>query len=107
MHVGDIEGQLERMFVNVEELFSAQGMTLGDLVTGIMYLKDPSYYSIFQRVARRHGLPAAVPLAVVIADICRPTGLCEIEGMAVRARWGPRRGRPVISSPSSARTPQG
>ncbi len=31
------------------------------------------------------GLPAATPTAIVVADICRPEWLCEIEVLAGRS----------------------
>jgi hypothetical protein len=60
-------------------------MDLGQTVSAIAYLKHAKDYGDFVKAASFQGLPTAVPMAVVIADICRPEWLCEIELCAARA----------------------
>jgi enamine deaminase RidA (YjgF/YER057c/UK114 family) len=83
VHVGDVEGQLRRMFLNVEQLLAGQGATVGDAVSAITYLKRPEYLDAFHRVRRERSVPDDIPNTVSVADICRPEWLCEIEVMAV------------------------
>jgi enamine deaminase RidA (YjgF/YER057c/UK114 family) len=85
VHVGDIEGQVERMLLNVERLLQQQGATGADLVSAITYLKRPEFVEPFLRVARRHPLPPRLPNTLCHADICRPDWLCEMEAIAVIA----------------------
>lgn len=83
MHVGDIDGQVNRMLQNVEELLGARNAGLHDAVTAITYLKRPEFLDAFHRVWNERGLPADIPNTVSIADVCRPEWLCEIEVIAV------------------------
>jgi hypothetical protein len=60
-------------------------MGLGDVVNAKAYLKHAADYDGFLQSAVSTGLSLDVPTAVVVADICRPQGLCELELCAVRA----------------------
>jgi enamine deaminase RidA (YjgF/YER057c/UK114 family) len=80
---GDIEGQVDRMLVNVKALLEGQGAGWGDLVSAVTYLKRPEYRETFLRVCGRHGLPERIPSTTCVADICRPEWLCEMEAIAV------------------------
>ncbi len=86
--VGDIKGQLDCMFENVQALLGRAGMDLGDVVSATAYLKRASDYQDFLVAAATHGLAADLPTAVVVADICRPEWLCEIEMCVVRTEVG-------------------
>lgn len=83
VHLDDIEGQVERMLVNVEQLFAAQGASYDHVVQAITYLKRPEYLEPFVRIAGSRGLPETVPHTLCIADVCRPEWLCELEAIAV------------------------
>jgi enamine deaminase RidA (YjgF/YER057c/UK114 family) len=80
---GDIEGQVDRMLLNVEQLLADQGAGYGDLASAVTYLKRPRDLDAFNRVAGRRGFPTGIPHSIVVADVCRPEWLCEIETMAV------------------------
>jgi enamine deaminase RidA (YjgF/YER057c/UK114 family) len=82
--VGDIQGQLDCMFGNVRALLDGAGMEFGHAVGVTAYLKRAGYYRAFVKAAAKVGLPADVPASVVVAEICRPEWLCEIEVCAVR-----------------------
>jgi len=86
VHAGDIEGQVRRMFLNVEQLLAGQGAGMGDAVTAITYLKSPGYLDAFLRVCRERSVPGRIPNTICVADVCRPEWLCEIEVIAVRSR---------------------
>jgi enamine deaminase RidA (YjgF/YER057c/UK114 family) len=83
VHVGEIEAQVDRMLVNVEELFGAQGVGYEHVASAITYLKRPEFLDAFKKVAARRGLPETIPNTICVADICRPEWLCEMEAVAV------------------------
>jgi len=87
--VGDIKGQLDRTFDNLHALLAESGMDLGDVVSATAYLKRAEYFRDFVQAASSHGLSAESPAAVVVADICRPEWLCEIEVCAVHTKPEP------------------
>jgi enamine deaminase RidA (YjgF/YER057c/UK114 family) len=82
--VGDSKGQLDCMFGNVRGLLAKAGMDFGDAVSATAYLKHADSYSDFMRAAAASGLSAQLPTTVVVADICRPEWLCEIEMCAMQ-----------------------
>jgi enamine deaminase RidA (YjgF/YER057c/UK114 family) len=83
VHVGDIEGQVNRMLLNVEQLLRGQGATVKDLVSAITYLKEPEFMQPFRDVCRRRGFPERIPNTLCVAEVCRPEWLCEMEAIAV------------------------
>ena len=85
VHVGNIEDQVERMLVNVEQVLAGQGAGYLDVVSAITYLKRPEYLDAFRSVAARRGLPGGVPNTICVADVCRPDWLCEMELTAILA----------------------
>jgi enamine deaminase RidA (YjgF/YER057c/UK114 family) len=83
LHVGDLEGQVHRMFENVEALLGTRGATFDDVVSAITYLKRPEYLDTFYRIWDERNMPGDIPNTVSVADVCRPEWLCEIEVIAV------------------------
>ena len=81
---GDIEGQLARMFANVRALYDGAGMELGHTLSATAYLKQAGFRQAYVKAAAAAGLPTDVPSAVVVAAICRPEWLCELELCAAR-----------------------
>ena len=86
VHVGDIDGQCRRMLDNVDALLRPYGATLADTVHAVTYLKDQSYLPVFERVCRERDVPEDLLNTIVVADVCRPDWLCEIELTAVLRR---------------------
>ena len=84
--MGDIQGQLHCMFENVRALLVRAGMDLRDVVSATAYLKRAADYRDFVTAAAARGLTAELPIAVVVADICRPDWLCEMEVCAVQSK---------------------
>jgi enamine deaminase RidA (YjgF/YER057c/UK114 family) len=82
--VDDIRGQLDRAFENLHALLAGSGMDLGDVVSATAYLKRRDDFREFLTAAAAHGLAIETPTAVVVADICRPEWLWEIEACAVK-----------------------
>ena len=83
VHVGDIEGQVHRMLLNVEELLANSGGTPGDIVRATTYLKDPKDFEVFKRIYAERGFPLEIPHTICWADVCRPDWLVEIEAAAI------------------------
>lgn len=83
VHVGDIEGQVNRMLVNIERLLAGSDMTFGDIVRVTTYLKEPEFYETFQRVCAEWKFPTDVAHTICHADVCRPDWLVEMELEAV------------------------
>ena len=83
VHVGDIEGQVHRMLLNVEELLAGSGAGPGDIVRATTYLKDGRDFDLFKRIYAEHGFPLEVPHTICEADVCRPEWLVEIEAAAI------------------------
>jgi len=82
---GDAKGQLRCMFANAAGVLGQAGLGLADTVSATAYLQRAGLLPEFRRATQAAGLPASVPTAIVIADICRPEWLCEIELVAGRA----------------------
>ncbi len=82
VHVGDARKQIERMLLNVRELLTPQGATFADVVQGITYLKCLDDFELFNEILEQHDL-TQMPNSIVVADVCRPELLCEIEMIAV------------------------
>lgn len=82
VHPGDIVGQTLRMCANVEVLLAEGGCTGTDISHAIVYVRDPA------DAATVHTLIAArypgLPFVVVLAPVCRPGWLVEMECMALR-----------------------
>ena len=84
--VGDIEGQVRRMLLNIEELLNGIGASKSDIIRATTYLKDEAYANDFGRIWCEQGFPVNAPHTVCRADVCRPTWLCETEVGAVIPR---------------------
>lgn len=82
---GDAKGQLRCLLANAAGVLGQAGLGLADAVSVTAYLRRAPLLSKFRRAAQAAGLPASIPTAIVVADICRPEWLCEIELVAGRA----------------------
>jgi enamine deaminase RidA (YjgF/YER057c/UK114 family) len=83
---GDAKGQLSCMFANAGAVLGQAGLGLADAVSVTAYLKRASLLAEFRKAAQAAGLPDSVPTATVVADICRPEWLCEVELVAGRTQ---------------------
>ena len=81
-HAGDFESQVERMLVNISALLRGQGAGFADVVSAITYVKRPSDAARMKEILQNAGFEG-FPNAIVLAPICRPELLCEIEALAV------------------------
>jgi chorismatase len=87
---GDLEAQTRATVENIATLMGGEnlkgnyglpaGATLGDLRCLRVYLKKPEYLPVVREYCRRN-LPE-MPTTYLVAEVCRPECLLEIEGMA-------------------------
>jgi enamine deaminase RidA (YjgF/YER057c/UK114 family) len=81
LHEGDVSRQLDRTLENVEALLNQADATLADLCHFIVYVRDHIDCEMAERRMRAE-FPTA-PCQVVVAPVCRPGWLIEVEGMAI------------------------
>jgi enamine deaminase RidA (YjgF/YER057c/UK114 family) len=79
-HVDDVGGQIERTVLNVEALIGTVGLSLDDIVQATVFLKRAEDIESFRALCAgtvfdRLGVP-------VVADVCRPELLFEIDAIA-------------------------
>lgn len=79
---GDIRRQTRRMWTNVEALLQAAGCGWENVGQILVYLRDPADYPVV------HGMFAErfpdIPHVVVLAPVCRPGWLIEMECIAMK-----------------------
>ncbi|MCM1504597.1 MAG: Rid family hydrolase [Muribaculum sp.] len=77
VHPGDIRSQTRRMWENVETLLHEAGAGFDDVMQMIVYLRDIADYRIVEEMyAERFP---DIPRVVVLAPVCRPEWLIEME----------------------------
>lgn len=84
-HAGNFDAQADRMLMNIAALLERQGADFGNVVSAITYLKDPADGPRLRAKLHDAGFEG-FPHALVVAEVCRPTLLCETEALAVRPR---------------------
>lgn len=90
VHTDDPDAQTQATIENIATLMGSEnltrnynyprGATLDDLVQFRVYVKRPEHVSVVRACCERHF--PDVPHAFVLADVCRPECLVEIEGVA-------------------------
>lgn len=84
---GDIRRQTQRMWENVGALLSEAGCTFDDVAHMIVYLRDPADYRHVQALYEERF--PATPKVLLLAPVCRPGWLIEMECMAVKGEAHP------------------
>lgn len=80
MHEGDIRLQTLRMLENVSALLAEREATFSDVSQAIVYLRDTADFDVVSQIlAERLG---DIPYLIVLAPVCRPKWLIEMECMA-------------------------
>ena len=82
MYPGDIEGQVRRMWDNVEALLKEAECTFDDMMQMIVYLRDMADYQYVKKMYDQKF--PGIPQIIVLAPICRPGWLVEMECIAVK-----------------------
>ncbi|MCP4642942.1 MAG: translation initiation inhibitor [bacterium] len=81
VHPGNVSKQLDRTLENMGALLAQAGASLDDMAVFVSYVRDPSDHAlVWRRMQERFG---NAPIEVVVAPVCRPGWLVELEGMAV------------------------
>lgn len=85
----DVERQTERVVENIEALLKAASCRLSDLAMALIYLRDIADYERVKKITDE--LLPEVPSLILLAPVCRPEWLVEIEVIAVSDKlslWG-------------------
>ncbi len=82
VHLGDVDGQVERTMDVVEAILDSRGMTWADTTRAIAYFKFAADAPAFTRYAERYNL-SKFPVLTMPNDICRDDLLFELELDAV------------------------
>ena len=63
-------------------LLEEQGASLRDVVQATLFCKDRETLAAYERLTRQLGIPP-LPAIPVLADVCRPELMVEIEALAL------------------------
>jgi 2-iminobutanoate/2-iminopropanoate deaminase len=82
VHAGNFKAQVGRMLDNIESLLAQQGATFEQLVSGVIYLRNPGDAAVLRSMGHQRGF-GGFPCAIVEAALCRSELLCEAEAVAM------------------------
>lgn len=82
VHRNDVLKQAERLFTNIEMLLKDAHSALNDIAQMIVYLRNITDYECVSKYLEEHYRDT--PRVIVLARVCRPEWLIEIECMAVK-----------------------
>ena len=83
VHEKNVARQMERVFENIDALLNDGGASLGDVAQMIVYLRDLSDAPVIESFfSERYQ---NVPKVIVLAPVCRPGWLVEVECIAIKA----------------------
>jgi enamine deaminase RidA (YjgF/YER057c/UK114 family) len=82
VHKGDVVSQTARMCENIEQLLREGESGFEDLAQIIIYLRDASDYFFVKKILEDKF--HQVPKQFVVAAVCRPTWLIEMECICIR-----------------------
>jgi enamine deaminase RidA (YjgF/YER057c/UK114 family) len=80
LHPSDMPRQFERTVTNVEALLRGANAGLGDLGMIVAYIRDPADFQQAEQLLEEQF--GDLPFVVVLAPVCRPGWLIELEGLA-------------------------
>ncbi|MDL2303867.1 hypothetical protein LJC72_00815 [Bacteroides sp. OttesenSCG-928-D19] len=81
-HVGDVKKQAGRMIENVETLLKEAGCGFEDVAQILVYLRDIADYQDIKKITDDRF--PEIPKVIVLAAVCRPGWLIEMECIAVK-----------------------
>ena len=87
VHPKDVVKQTHRMWENVEALLKEADCSYDDVCEMVVYLRDPSDYAVVSKLYKERF--SDKPYVIVLAPVCRPGWLVEMECMAVKAQENP------------------
>lgn len=82
LYLGNVEKQTARLLENIGALLADGGATMKDVRYFIVYLRDFADYDAVERIMRM-AYPGT-PRIIVLAPVCRPQWLVEVECVAER-----------------------
>lgn len=83
MYTNDIEAQTLRMWDNVEAVLNEAGCGFGNIAQMLVYLRDiADYNTVSEMFTQRFP---NIPHLIVLAPVCRPGWLIEMECIAIKA----------------------
>jgi enamine deaminase RidA (YjgF/YER057c/UK114 family) len=88
LYPDNAEMQTQRAIENIQALLHMAGSCLQDMASVLIYIRDGADYSRVQKTVSE--LLPDVPAIILLAPICRPGWLVEIEGVAIskhRSEW--------------------
>lgn len=88
LYVGDIEKQTLRMWENVSKLLEEKGHTFEDVAQMFVYLRDVADYSLVRDMFEERF--PNIPKVIVLAPVCRPTWLIEMECISIKEYSNPQ-----------------
>ena len=80
VNAGDVVRQADRLLENIEALLADGGATMADIGYLIVYLRDFSDHEVIDRYMKRRF--PNTPYIIVLAKVCRPQWLIEMECVA-------------------------
>ena len=84
MYPRDVVKQTHRMWENVEALLNEAECSFDDVAEMVVYLRDIADYQTVRQLYEERF--ADKPVVIVLAPVCRPGWLVEMECMAVKAQ---------------------
>lgn len=95
---GDAGAQFRETMASINALLEPEGAGLSNICQGTLFAKSAAVAATCRDMARDLGLPA-LPFVEVIADVCRPELLVEVEAVAIVRGEEAHRRAPVLSGP--------
>ena len=83
-HVGDVDAQVDCTMRAVEAIYVSRGMGFEDVTGALVYLKREEYRSAWERWLAHHPEFPCANVRAMVADVCRPEWLFEIESDATK-----------------------
>ena len=80
--VGDVAAQIDCTMRAVEAIYASRGMSFADLTGALVYLKEERYRADWERWLEAHPRFPREHARAIVADVCRPEWLFEIESEA-------------------------
>lgn len=87
MHEGNVTAQTHRMWENVLALLQEAECGFEDVLSMIVYLRNPSDYPVVRDLFQNRF--PQMPVVLLFAPVCRPGWLIEMECMALKAQTKP------------------
>ena len=81
-HVGDVDAQVDCTMRAVEAIYASRGMGFKDVTGSLVYLKREEYRSAWERWLAGHPEFPRDHARAIVADVCRPEWLFEMESDA-------------------------